>query len=85
MARDGVDAVWFLPSALNVKVKEFNQAQVNWGSNYDSLQMPSHLIGDAHQEINEIPTILIYYLANLLPRTPAWKNQRVRRPCWAWL
>ena len=30
------NAMWFLPSALNVKVKEFNQARVNGGSNYDS-------------------------------------------------
>ena len=30
-------AMWFLPSALNVKVKKFNQARVNGGSNYDSL------------------------------------------------
>ena len=28
--------MWFLPSALNVKVKKFNQARVNGGSNYVS-------------------------------------------------
>jgi len=39
MAGDGVDAMWFLPSALNVKVKKFNQARVNGGSNYDSLKV----------------------------------------------
>ena len=33
MARKGADALWFLPSALNVKVKRFNQARVNGGSN----------------------------------------------------
>ena len=33
------DAMWFLPSALNVKVKRFVQAQVNGGSNYDSLKV----------------------------------------------
>ena len=33
-----VDAMWFLPSALNVKVKRFVQARVNGGSNYDSLK-----------------------------------------------
>ena len=38
MAGNGVDAMWFLPSALNVKVKKFNQARVNGGSNYDSLK-----------------------------------------------
>ena len=31
--------MWFLPSALNVKVKKFKQARVNGGSNYDSLKM----------------------------------------------
>src|SRR5215469_13639604 len=30
-----------LPSALNVKVKKFNQARVNGGSNYDSLSVAS--------------------------------------------
>eukprot|EP00935_MAST-01C_sp_MAST-1C-sp1_P000859 g859.t1 len=33
--------------ALNVKVKEFNQARVNGGSNYDSLKVGS-LAGAAH-------------------------------------
>jgi len=27
-------------------------------------QMPRHLISDAHEWINEIPTVPIYYLAN---------------------
>ena len=27
--------------------------------------MPRHLISDAHEWINEIPTVPIYYLANL--------------------
>jgi len=39
MAGDSFDTMWFLPSALNVKVKEFNQARVNGGSNYDSLKL----------------------------------------------
>lgn len=30
-------AMWFLPSALNVKLKKFNQAQVSGRSNYDSF------------------------------------------------
>ena len=70
--------MWILPSALNVKVKEFNQARVNGGSNYDSL-MPRHLISDAHEWINEIPTVPIYYLANPQPRERAWKNQRGKK------
>ena len=32
MAGDGADAMLVLPSALNVKVKKFKQAQVNGGS-----------------------------------------------------
>ena len=31
--------------------------------------MPRHLISDAHEWINEIPTVPIYYLAKR-----AWKN-----------
>ena len=37
-------AVWFLPSALNVKVKKFNQTWVNGESNYDSLKVAKFLI-----------------------------------------
>ena len=40
----GVYAMWFLPSALNVKVKKFNQAWVKGGSNYDSLNLYIHEI-----------------------------------------
>ena len=50
MASEGVGAMRFLPSALNVKVMKFKQARVNGGSNYDSLkgsQMPRHLVSDA--------------------------------------
>ena len=39
MAGNDVDAMWFLPSALNVQVKKFNQARVNDRSNYDSLKV----------------------------------------------
>ena len=41
--------------------------------------MPRHLISDAHEWINEIPTVPIYYLANLQPRERAWKNQRGKK------
>ena len=34
----GEPSLWFLPSAMNVKVMKFNQALVNGGSNYDSLE-----------------------------------------------
>ena len=44
MVWEDVDAMWFLPSALNVKVKEFNQARVNGGSNYDSLKVAKCLV-----------------------------------------
>ena len=59
----GVDAVRFLPSALNVKVTKLKQARVSGGSNYDSLegcQMPRRLIRDAHEWIHEITCVCIY-------------------------
>ena len=40
----GLPSLWFLPSALNVKVMRFNQAQVNGGSNYDSLKVAKCLV-----------------------------------------
>ena len=39
MYGDRVYAMWFMPSDLNVKVKEFNQARVNGGSNYDFINV----------------------------------------------
>ena len=42
--------------------------------------MPRHLISDAHEWINEIPTVLIYYLAKPQPRERAWDNQRCDCP-----
>ena len=38
--------------------------------------MPRHLISDAHEWINEIPTVPIYYLAKPQPRERAWKVLR---------
>ena len=67
--------------ALNVKVMKFKQARVNGGSNYDSLkgsQMPRHLVSDAHEWIDEIPTVPTYYLAKPQPRERVWDNQRGR-------
>ena len=65
---------------------KFKQARVNGGSNYDSLkvakclvQMPRHLISDAHEWINEIPTVPTYYLAKPQPRERAWDNQRGKK------
>ena len=39
--------------------------------------MPRHLISDAHEWINEIPTVPTYYLAKPQPR--AWDNQRGKK------
>ena len=44
MAWKGVDTLWFLPSAQNVKLKKFYQARVNGGSNYDSLKVAKCLV-----------------------------------------
>ena len=41
--------------------------------------MPRHLISDAHEWINEIPTVPIYYLAKPQPREQAWDNQREKK------
>ncbi len=39
-----------------------------------------HLINDAYEWINEIPTVPIYYLAKPQPRERAWQNQWERKP-----
>ncbi len=36
--------------------------------------MPRHLIGDAHEWINEIPTVPTYSLAKLQPSQRSWDN-----------
>jgi len=41
--------------------------------------MHRHLISDAHECINEIPTVPIYYLAKPQPRERAWQNQRGKK------
>jgi hypothetical protein len=41
--------------------------------------MPRHLISDAHEWINEIPTVPIHCLANPQPRERAWNNQRGKK------
>ena len=38
------DAMWILPSALDVKVIKFEKARVNGGSNYDSLKVAKRLV-----------------------------------------
>ena len=41
--------------------------------------MPRHLISDAHEWINEIPTVPIYYLAKPQPGERAWTQQRGKK------
>ena len=41
--------------------------------------MPRHIISDAHEWINDIPTVPIYYLAKPQPREPTWENQRGKK------
>lgn len=38
------DAMWSLPSALNVKVKKPNQAWVNGGYNHDPREIDKYLV-----------------------------------------
>ena len=40
----------------------------------EGSQMPRHLISDAHEWINEIPTVPIYYLAKPQQRERALQN-----------
>ena len=41
--------------------------------------MPRHLISDAHEWINEIPTVPNYFLAKPQPRERAWDLQRGKK------
>ena len=41
--------------------------------------MHRHLISDAHERINEIPTVNIYYLSKTQPKERAWDNQRGKK------
>ena len=45
----------------------------------EGSQMPRHLISDAHEWINEILTVPIYYLAKPQPRERAWHNERGKK------
>ncbi|KAK9116357.1 hypothetical protein Sjap_015304 [Stephania japonica] len=43
--------------------------------------MPRHLISDAHEWINEIPTCPVYYPGETTPRERAWRESSgERRP-----
>ena len=42
-------------------------------------QMPRHQISGAHEWINEIPTVPIYYLAKPQPREWTWEDQRGKK------
>ena len=42
-------------------------------------QMPRHLISGAHEWINEVPTVPIYYLATPQPRERTWEDQRGKK------
>uniref|UniRef100_A0AAQ5ZM47 Uncharacterized protein n=1 Tax=Amphiprion ocellaris TaxID=80972 RepID=A0AAQ5ZM47_AMPOC len=41
--------------------------------------MPRHLISDAHEWMNVIPTVPTYYLAKPQSRERAWQNQRGKK------
>ena len=45
----------------------------------ETSQMPRHLISDAHEWINEIPTVPIYYLAKPQQRERTLHNQRGKK------
>lgn len=41
--------------------------------------MPRHLISDAHEWINEVPTVPVYFLAKPQPRERAWHPLRGKK------
>ena len=41
--------------------------------------MPCHLISDAHELMNKIPTVPTYYPAKPQPRERAWRNQQGKK------
>jgi len=41
-------------------------------------QISRHLLSNAHEWINEIPTVPIYDLAKPLPREREWKNAAIQ-------
>ena len=45
----------------------------------EDSQMHRHLISGAHEWVNEIPTVRMYYLAKLQPRARAWNNFRGKK------
>ncbi|KRX36084.1 hypothetical protein T05_1794 [Trichinella murrelli] len=48
-------------------------------ANSECSQKPRHLISDAYEWINKIPSVPIYYLAKPQPRERAWQNQRGKK------
>ena len=56
-----------------------NTSELVANENIIGSQMPRHLISDAHEWINEIPTGPLYYLAKPQPRERAWQNQRGKK------
>ena len=84
----GVDALWFLLSALNVNVKKFNEARVNSGSNYDSLKVAKCLVNQLLTRMNGSVRFLLSLAAI---RWSNWQGYGLacvsgeRRPCWVWL
>ncbi|CAN6967505.1 unnamed protein product, partial [Brassica rapa subsp. trilocularis] len=78
--------------AVDGNVKESGDVGGNSGKSYlfcltacppwkrlSRSQMPRHLISDAHEWINEIPTVPVYYPAKPQPRERAWQNQRGKK------
>ena len=51
-----------------------NQNWESWDDRFFEIYQGEMLICDAHEWINEIPTVPIYYLANLQPRERAWER-----------
>ena len=65
-----------LPSAVVAENNERSSFEIVYSAN---SQMPRHLISDAHEWINEIPAVPIYYLAKPQPRERAWNPLRGKK------
>ncbi|CAN6972941.1 unnamed protein product, partial [Brassica rapa subsp. trilocularis] len=83
---------WNRDVAVDGNVRESGDVGGNSGKSYlfcltacppwkrlSRSQMPRHLISDAHEWINEIPTVPVYYPAKPQPRERAWQNQRGKK------
>ena len=74
----GGETYWPKPLTTSKRLTQVNHSSTIISHSKGS-QMPRHLISDAHEWINEIPTVPIYYLAKPQPRERTWEDQRGKK------